>query len=264
MARKKSTTAQFPTLPLRDMVVYPGMVLPLFVGRPKSVAALNVAMEQNEQVFLLAQQNGSEEEPSPNDLHEVGTVANILQVLKLPDGTVKLLVEGSERAAAVQISDTGEYLVATVEMLSDTNEQAPNVEALRRTLLNQFDQYVKANKKISNEVVASIHEIENNGRLTDTVSAHLQLKLEQRQKLLALADVVERMEFLLAQIEGELEIAQLEKRIRGKVKRQMDKNQRDYYLNEQIKVIQKELGEEEDSRDFEKLAQQIQDAGMSK
>ncbi|QIP47428.1 Lon protease [Kingella kingae] len=264
MARKKSTTAQFPTLPLRDMVVYPGMVLPLFVGRPKSVAALNVAMEQNEQVFLLAQQNGSEEEPSPNDLHEVGTVANILQVLKLPDGTVKLLVEGSERAAAVQISDTGEYLVATVEMLSDTNEQAPNVEALRRTLLNQFDQYVKANKKISNEVVASIHEIENNGRLTDTVSAHLQLKLEQRQKLLALADVVERMEFLLAQIEGELEIAQLEKRIRGKVKRQMDKNQRDYYLNEQIKVIQKELGGEEDSRDFEKLAQQIQDAGMSK
>ncbi|WP_413540645.1 endopeptidase La [Kingella kingae] len=264
MARKKSTTAQFPTLPLRDMVVYPGMVLPLFVGRPKSVAALNVAMEQNEQVFLLAQQNGSEEEPSPNDLHEVGTVANILQVLKLPDGTVKLLVEGSERAAAVQISDTGEYLVATVEMLSDTNEQVPNVEALRRTLLNQFDQYVKANKKIPNEVVASIHEIENNGRLTDTVSAHLQLKLEQRQKLLALADVVERMEFLLAQIEGELEIAQLEKRIRGKVKRQMDKNQRDYYLNEQIKVIQKELGEEEDSRDFEKLAQQIQDAGMSK
>ncbi len=264
MARKKSTTAQFPTLPLRDMVVYPGMVLPLFVGRPKSVAALNAAMEQNEQVFFLAQQNGSEEEPSPNDLHEVGTVANILQVLKLPDGTVKLLVEGSKRAAAVQISDTGEYLVATVEMLSDTNEQAPNVEALRRTLLNQFDQYVKANKKIPNEVVASIHEIENNGRLTDTVSAHLQLKLEQRQKLLALADVVERMEFLLAQIEGELEIAQLEKRIRGKVKRQMDKNQRDYYLNEQIKVIQKELGEEEDSRDFEKLVQQIQDAGMSK
>lgn len=264
MARKKSTTAQFPTLPLRDMVVYPGMVLPLFVGRPKSVAALNAAMEQNEQVFLLAQQNGNEEEPSPNDLHEVGTVANILQVLKLPDGTVKLLVEGSERAAAVQISDTGEYLVATVEMLSDTNEQAPNVEALRRTLLNQFDQYVKANKKIPNEVVASIHEIENNGRLTDTVSAHLQLKLEQRQKLLTLADVVERMEFLLAQIEGELEIAQLEKRIRGKVKRQMDKNQRDYYLNEQIKVIQKELGEEEDSRDFEKLAQQIQEAGMSK
>lgn len=265
MARKKAAkTFIMPALPLRDMVVYPNMVLPLFVGRPKSVAALNAAMDDGKMIFLVAQKNGSDEDPTPDDLHEVGTISEIMQVLKLPDGTVKVLVEGKQRASVRGVADNGEYFESDLVAMQEVVAEPADQEALHRTLLSQFDQYVKANKKIPAEVLASIHEIDDNSRMTDTVAAHLQLKLDQRQKLLELADVGERMEFLLAQIEGELEIAQLEKRIRGKVKRQMDKNQRDYYLNEQIKVIQKELGEEEDSRDFEKLAQQIQDAGMSK
>ena len=264
MARKKSSQNNlFATLPLRDMVVYPHMVLPLFVGRPKSVAALRFASEHEQPVFLLAQKIGSEEEPDVDNLHETGTIAKILQVLNLPDGTIKVLVEGVSRAQVIELNDTGEFLQANVMMLAQTEDSSDNQEALRRTLLSQFEQLIKNNKKIPVEVVNSIQDIENNGQLADTIAAHLQLKLDQRQKLLDLSDVVERMEFLLAQIEGELEIAQLEKRIRGKVKRQMEKNQRDYYLNEQIKVIQKELGEE-DERDFDKLEQQIKDAKMSK
>ena len=264
MARKKSSQNNlFATLPLRDMVVYPHMVLPLFVGRPKSVAALRFASEHEQPVFLLAQKIGSEEEPDVDNLHEMGTIAKILQVLNLPDGTIKVLVEGVSRAQLIELNDTGEFLQANVMVLAQTEDSSDNQEALRRTLLSQFEQLIKNNKKIPVEVVNSIQDIENNGQLADTIAAHLQLKLDQRQKLLDLSDVVERMEFLLAQIEGELEIAQLEKRIRGKVKRQMEKNQRDYYLNEQIKVIQKELGEE-DERDFDKLEQQIKDAKMSK
>ena len=264
MARKKSSQNNlFATLPLRDMVVYPHMVLPLFVGRPKSVAALRFASEHEQPVFLLAQKIGSEEEPDVDNLHETGTIAKILQVLNLPDGTIKVLVEGVSRAQVIELNDTGEFLQANVMMLAQTEDSSDNQEALRRTLLSQFEQLIKNNKKIPVEVVNSIQDIENNGQLADTIAAHLQLKLDQRQKLLDLSDVVERMEFLLAQIEGELEIAQLEKRIRGKVKRQMEKNQRDYYLNEQIKVIQKELGEE-DERDFDKLEQQIKDAKMNK
>lgn len=266
MARKKTASPIeiiLPTLPLRDMVVYPHMVLPLFVGRPKSVAALNAAVDNDQPVFLLAQKVGSEEEPTPDNLHQVGTIAQILQVLKLPDGTVKVLVEGTNRARAESVQDNGELLHASVVLMEDIYS-ADNLEALRRTLLAQFDQYVKSNKKIPPEIIASIHEIEENGRLADTISAHLQLKLEQRQKLLDLADVAERMEYLLAQIESELEISQLEKRIRGKVKRQMEKNQRDYYLNEQIKVIQKELGEDDERSDFDGLEKQIKAAGMSK
>lgn len=251
-------------LPLRDMVVYPNMVLPLFVGRAKSVAALNHAMEHNQAVFLLAQRNGNDEEPQPDALYDVGTVAKIMQVLKLPDGTVKVLVEGQTRAQAQNVRDNGDYFEADVSPLADEIGNEGDLEALRRTLLGQFDQYAKTNKKIPGEVLQSIHDIENGSRLADTVAAHLQLKLEQRQKLLEAADVAERMELLLAQIEGELEISQLEKRIRGKVKRQMEKNQRDYYLNEQIKVIQKELGEDDERGDYEKLEQDIRAAGMSK
>ena len=263
MARKKSQPITLPTLPLRDMVVYPHMVLPLFVGRAKSVAALNAAMTADQTVFLLAQKNGNDEDPSPNDLHETGTIAEILQVLKLPDGTVKVLVEGKQRARINTLQDTGELFEAQVSVLADSIAAPADQEALRRSLLAQFDQYTKNNKKIPAEVLTSIQEIEDNSRLADTISAHLQLKLEQRQKLLELADIGERMEFLLAQIEGELEISQLEKRIRGKVKRQMEKNQRDYYLNEQIKVIQKELGEEDEKGELDKLEQQIKSAGMS-
>ncbi len=265
MARRKKSeteTTLYATLPLRDMVVYPHMVLPLFVGRPKSVAALQFAAAQEQPVFLLAQKVGSEEEPDLSNLHETGTIAEILQILNLPDGTIKVLVEGVARGSVAQLRDNGDFIQAEVTVLLDQNNE-PH-EALRRTLLAQFDQLVKNNKKIPAEVVASIHEIEDNGRLADTISAHLQLKLEQRQKLLDLADVAERMEYLLAQIESELEISQLEKRIRGKVKRQMEKNQRDYYLNEQIKVIQKELGEDDERSDFDSLEKQIKAAGMSK
>ena len=264
MARKKTECITLPTLPLRDMVVYPHMVLPLFVGRSKSVAALNAVAEEEQNVFLLAQRNAGIEDPTPEDLHQIGTIARVMQVLKLPDGTVKVLVEGAQRAQAVSIHDNGEYFEAQVEVLAEHDSVPENSEALRRTLLAQFDQYVKANKKIPAEVVASIHDIDDNSRLSDIIAAHLQLKLEHRQNLLDLTDVGARMEYLLAQIEGELEISQLEKRIRGKVKRQMEKNQRDYYLNEQIKVIQKELGDDEDANDFEKLEQQIKAAGMSK
>ena len=262
MALKKLPTRTIPTLPLRDMVVYPNMVLPLFVGRPKSVAAMNAAMENGKTVFLLAQKNSNEEEPKTEELQSVGTIADILQVLKLPDGTIKVLVEGKQRAR-VQVLHDGEYIEAVVHELVDYEDNPLDQEALRRSLLSQFEQYIKTQKRIAPEVWAGVQEIEDNGRLADTIAAHLQLKLEQRQKLLELVNVTERIEYLLAQIESELEISQLEKRIRGKVKRQMDKNQRDYYLNEQIKVIQKELGEDDEHSDFDKLEQQIKEANMS-
>ena len=262
MALRKLPTRTIPTLPLRDMVVYPNMVLPLFVGRPKSVAAMNAAMENGKTVFLLAQKNSNEEEPKIEELQSVGTIADILQVLKLPDGTIKVLVEGKQRAR-VQVLHDGEYIEAVVHELVDNEDNPLDQEALRRSLLSQFEQYSKTQKRIAPEVWAGVQEIEDNGRLADTIAAHLQLKLEQRQKLLELVNVTERIEYLLAQIESELEISQLEKRIRGKVKRQMDKNQRDYYLNEQIKVIQKELGEDDEHSDFDKLEQQIKEAGMS-
>ncbi|QMT30801.1 endopeptidase La [Alysiella filiformis] len=265
MARRKKTNEfELATLPLRDMVVYPHMVLPLFVGRAKSVAALKFAEENQQPVFLLAQKVGSEEEPDLGNLHETGTVAQILQILNLPDGTIKVLVEGVSRAKVSELRDNGNFLQAKVQVLDEETQIADTHEALRRTLLTQFDQLIKNNKKIPAEIVASIHELEDNGRLADTIAAHLQLKLEQRQTLLDLADLTKRMEYLLAQIESELEIAQLEKRIRGKVKRQMEKNQRDYYLNEQIKVIQKELGEEDEKGEILRLEQEIKNAGMSK
>lgn len=264
MPNQNAEKVMLPTLPLRDMVVYPRMVLPLFVGRPKSVAALNNASEIEQPVFLLAQRNGSEEDPSPDELYETGTVAHILQVLKLPDGTVKVLVEGLDRARAVRVHDNGEFFESEVEVVLERNTHATNQEALRRTLLEQFEKFAKLNKKIPAEVVASIFEIEENGHLADTIAAHLQLKLAQRQRLLDLNHIAERMEYLLTQLESELDILQVEKRIRGKVKRQMEKSQREYYLNEQIKVIQKELGEEDDRGELEALEKKIQAAGMSK
>lgn len=259
-----TTHTVLPTLPLRDMVVYPHMVLPLFVGRAKSVAALNAAMNNEKTVFLIAQKNGNEEDPNIDGLHRIGTIANILQVLKLPDGTVKVLVEGIQRAKALSLMENEGFLEAEVSILTEQETHQADQLALRRTLLSQFEQYAKINKKIPAEVLTSIQELENDGRLADTIAAHLQLKLEQRQRLLELINVAERMEYLLTQIESELEISQIEKRIRGKVKRQMEKNQRDYYLNEQIKAIQKELGEDDERNDFEKLEKQIQAAGMSK
>ena len=251
-------------LPLRDVVVYPHMVLPLFVGRAKSIAALEKAMENDEPVFLLAQKNPNDEEPQADDLHKMGTIANILQVLKLPDGTVKVLVEGISRARALSVDGSGDYFFAQVEAAEEGVSEGRDMEALRRTLLNEFEQFAKLNKKIPAEVLGTISGIEDNGRLTDTVAAHLQLKLELRQEVLNRVDVAERMEFLLGQLDAELDILQVEKRIRGRVKRQMEKSQREYYLNEQVKAIHKELGEEDERAELDKLETQIREAGMSK
>ena len=253
------------TLPLRDVVVYPHMVLPLFVGRPKSIAALEAAMANDDPVFLLAQLDPNTEDPKAEDLHQTGTVAQVLQVLKLPDGTVKVLVEGIRRARALTVDETGELFLSHVEAIDENGDKDnPEIEALRRTLLTQFEQYAKLNKKIPAEVISTISSIDDNSRLADTIAAHLQLKLEQRQYVLETAGIVERLEFLLAQLEAELDIMQVEKRIRGRVKRQMEKSQREYYLNEQVKAIQKELGEEDERGELDALENKIKEAGMSK
>lgn len=266
MAEKKDleTVRTLALLPLRDVVVYPHMVLPLFVGRDKSIAALDHAMENDQQVFLLAQRNPNEEEPQTDDLHEVGTIANVLQVLKLPDGTVKVLVEGISRARALKVGSTEEYFFAHIEETVETEADNADSVALRRTLLSEFSQFAKLNKKIPDEVLATINGIEDNSRLADTVAAHLQLRLDLRQLVLEKLDVDERMEFLLGQLEAELDIMQVEKRIRGRVKRQMEKSQREYYLNEQVKAIQKELGEEDERSEQDALEGKIKAAGMSK
>ena len=248
------------TLPLRDVVVYPHMVLPLFVGRPKSIAALEAAMGNDEPVFLLAQLNPDTEEPEPKDLHAMGTVAQVLQVLKLPDGTVKVLVEGIRRARALTVEDTGQLFLAHIEAVNESvDEHHPDMEALRRTLLSQFEQYAKLNKKIPAEVVSTINSISENSRLVDTIAAHLQLKLEQRQEILETPGISDRMEFLLGQLESELDIMQVEKRIRGRVKRQMEKSQREYYLNEQVKAIQRELGEEDERGELDALEAKVKE-----
>ena len=253
------------TLPLRVVVVYPHMVLPLFVGRPKSIAALEAAMANDDPVFLLAQLDPNTEDPKAEDLHQTGTVAQVLQVLKLPDGTVKVLVEGIRRARALTVDETGGLFLSHVEAIDENSDKDnPEIEALRRTLLTQFEQYAKLNKKIPAEVISTISSIDDNSRLADTIAAHLQLKLEQRQYVLETAGIVDRLEFLLAQLEAELDIMQVEKRIRGRVKRQMEKSQREYYLNEQVKAIQKELGEEDERDELDALENKIKEAGMSK
>ena len=257
--------AALATLPLRDVVVYPHMVLPLFVGREKSIAALENAVSNEEPVFLLAQTDAAVEDPVAADLYQTGTVAQVLQVLKLPDGTVKVLVEGLYRGQVLTIEDTGGLFVSHIETVKDNDSEShPELEAVRRTLLAQFEQYAKLNKKIPAEIVNSINGISDSSRLADTVAAHLQLKLEQRQQILETANVVARMEFLLSCLESELDIMQVEKRIRGRVKRQMEKSQREYYLNEQVKAIQKELGEEDERGELDALEAKIKEAGMTK
>ena len=253
------------TLPLRDVVVYPHMVLPLFVGRPKSIAALEAAMANDDPVFLLAQIDPNTEDPTASDLHRTGTVAQVLQVLKLPDGTVKVLVEGIRRGRVLTIEESGGLFLSHVEAVDEYSDaDNPDIEAIRRTLLTQFDQYAKLNKKIPAEIINTINGIDDNSRLVDTIAAHLQLKLEQRQQILETFGIIGRMEFLLAQLESELDIMQVEKRIRGRVKRQMEKSQREYYLNEQVKAIQKELGEEDERGELDALEAKIKEAGMTK
>lgn len=253
-----------PLLPLRDVVVFPHMVIPLFVGRPKSIKALEAAMEAGRQIMLVAQKAAGKDEPRPDDMFEVGCVSSILQMLKLPDGTVKVLVEGVQRASTQSITDNGEHFVSEVLPIEPGGEASPEVEALRRAVTQQFDQYVKLNKKIPPEILTSIAGIDDPGRLADTIAAHLPLKLEAKQSVLDLFDVAKRLEKLLEQLEHEVDILQVEKRIRGRVKRQMEKSQREYYLNEQVKAIQKELGDGEEGADLEELEKKIKAARMPK
>ncbi|MCI4428518.1 MAG: endopeptidase La [Burkholderiales bacterium] len=257
-------TITLPLLPLRDVVVFPHMVIPLFVGRPKSIRALEVAMEAGRQIMLVAQKAAGKDEPKPDDMFEVGCVSSILQMLKLPDGTVKVLVEGVQRANTHGISDNGEYFVASVTPVPPEKQLKPEVEALRRAVTQQFDQYVKLNKKIPPEILTSISGIDDAGRLADTIAAHLPLKLESKQAVLDLFAIDKRLEKLLEQLEHEVDILQVEKRIRGRVKRQMEKSQREYYLNEQVKAIQKELGDGEEGADLEELEKKIVAAKMPK
>ena len=259
-----SQQMSLPLLPLRDVVVFPHMVIPLFVGRPKSIKALEIAMESGKSILLVAQKFAAKDEPAPDDLYSVCSVANLLQMLKLPDGTVKVLVEGSRRARIAKIIDDGTYFAGQAVLLPPDAADNHEVEAMRRAMLAQFDQYVKLNKKIPPEILTSLSGIDEAGRLADTIAAHLPLKLEQKQEVLEIFDVPKRLEHLLGLLETELDILQVEKRIRGRVKRQMEKSQRDYYLNEQVKAIQKELGEGEDGADLEEIDKKIKAAQMSK
>jgi ATP-dependent Lon protease len=254
----------FPLLPLRDVVVFPHMVIPLFVGRPKSIKAMELAMEAGKSILLVAQKSAAKDEPTPDDMYEIGCISNILQMLKLPDGTVKVLVEGNQRARIDEIIDQRTHYAALAVPVTPDPVDSTEVEAMRRALVGQFDQYVKLNKKIPPEILTSLAGIEEPGRLADTVAAHLPLKLEQKQKVLEMFTVKQRLEHLLSQLEGEIDILQVEKRIRGRVKRQMEKSQREYYLNEQVKAIQKELGEGEEGADLDEMDKRIKAARMPK
>jgi len=256
-----------PVLPLRDVVVYPHMVIPLFVGRDKSVKALEAAMLANKKIFLVAQRKSANDDPNPEDLFEIGTLSSVLQLLKLPDGTVKVLVEGEARAKVKKYSTELGYMSADLDNLIEVNQalKIQEVEILTRSLMAQFEQYIKLNKKIPPEVLSSLASIEEPGRLADSIAAHLTLKIEDKQDLLEALDIGSRLERLMMAVENEIDLLQVEKRVRGRVKRQMEKSQREYYLNEQIKAIQKELGEmSEEGNDIEQLERSIEKAGMPK
>ena len=259
-----ATPIDLPLLPLRDVVVFPHMVIPLFVGRPKSIKALELAMESDRRIMLVAQKAAAKDEPSVEDMFDVGCVSTILQMLKLPDGTVKVLVEGQQRALVTSIADAETHFTATVTPVEQDQEKhkSSEIEALRRAVMQQFDQYVKLNKKIPPEILTSISSIDDPGRLADTIAAHLPLKLENKQVVLDLSDVKARLENLFEQLDREVDILNVDKKIRGRVKRQMEKNQRDFYLNEQVKAIQKELGEGEDGADIEEIDKKTKLAKM--
>jgi len=253
-----------PLLPLRDVVVYPHLVIPLFVGREKSVKALEIASEQDKQILLVAQKSPNKDEPEAADLYDVGTIATVLQMLKLPDGTVKVLVEGVHRARVIEFAETAGCFAARIERIDPASDNDSEIQALMRTVFTQFDQYVKLHKKIPPEILTSLATIDDGGRLADTITAHLSLKLEEKQQILEMFDIGKRLEHLLALLEAEIDILQVEKRIRGRVKRQMEKSQREYYLNEQVKAIQKELGEQDENADIDELEQRIKSAHMPK
>ena len=257
---------RLPVLPLRDVVVYPHMVIPLFVGREKSISALDAAMESDKQILLVAQRSAEIDDPEVDDLHDVGTLSSILQLLKLPDGTVKVLVEGGQRALIRAIDIDGPHFMGEFSVFEDLPHEAEReLEVLMRSLLNIFDQYVKLNKKIPAEVLSSLSGIDDPSRLADIIAAHMALKLDEKQRLLGIQNPRERLEQLMSLVEGEIDILQVEKRIRSRVKQQMEKSQREYYLNEQMKAIQKELGDLEDApNELEELGRKIESSGMPK
>lgn len=254
-----------PVLPLRDVVVYPHMVIPLFVGREKSIHALEKAMAEDKQILLIAQKNAAEDEPKVQDIHRIGTLSSILQLLKLPDGTIKVLVEGSQRAKILNFLGEDDLFSAQISLLHSTTVDEQEIEVLTRSISSRFDQYIKLNKKVPPEILNSLASIDEPSRLADTIAAHMAIKIEEKQKVLEIVDVRERLEYLMALIESEIDLLQVEKRIRKRVKGQMEKSQREYYLNEQMKAIQKELGElEEVPNEIEELTAKIEKAGMPK
>jgi len=255
----------YPVLPLRDIVVFPHMIVPLFVGRDKSVRALEDVMADDKQILLVTQKNASQDDPTPGDIYSVGTIGTVLQLLKLPDGTVKVLVEGGQRAKIVRYADNEEFFQAYADVVEEKVGDTKEVEALSRTVISQFEQYIKLNRKIPPEVLVSINQIDESPKLADTVASHLTLKIPEKQELLELDVVAERLEKIYAHMEAEIGVLQVEKRIRNRVKRQMEKTQREYYLNEQMKAIQKELGETEEGRDeIAELEERIKKTRLSK
>ncbi len=255
-----------PVLPLRDVVVYPHMVIPLFVGREKSILALEAAMSDNKKILLLAQKNAEVDDPGQEDLYQIGTLSTILQMLKLPDGTIKVLVEGGDRVFVDSLLETNEYYSAAIKVLEKSSlVDDREAEVLLRSVLNLFDQYVKLNKKVPPEILTSLSGIDDPSRLADTIAAHMSLKLDEKQEILEIQDPRERIEHIMSKIEGEIDLMQIEKRIRGRVKQQMEKSQREYYLNEQMKAIQKELGDMDDApNEVEDLQKKIEESGMPK
>ena len=263
MRTKKSELQTIPVLPLRDVVVFPFMVMPLFVGRPRSISSLDDAMNNGKQLLLVSQKQAELEEPSIDDLYDVGTIANIIQLLKLPDGTVKVLVEGQQRAKIHQIEDSGEHFQAQVEPLNSTLGNKKELQVIHKAALDEFQNYINLNKKVQPDILSALQQIENLEQLSDTLASHLPVSVAQKQTVLEMSNVVERFEYLLGLMQSEADLLQVEKRIRSRVKKQMEKSQRDYYLNEQIKAIQKELGEEENAiSEIEQLRQKIEEARM--
>ncbi len=255
----------FPVLPLRDIVVFPHMIVPLFVGREKSVRAIENVMKDDKRILLVAQKDPNEDNPSIEDIHKIGTVSTVLQLLKLPDGTVKVLVEGGHRAQIERYTDNEAFFQAETEIVEDGEADPQELEALTRSVVSQFEQYVKLNRKIPPEVLVTVNQIDNSSKLADTIAQHLSLKIADKQELLEIINVAERLERISAMMGGEIGVLQVEKKIRGRVKRQMEKTQREYYLNEQLKAIQKELGEGDDGRDeLAEIEEKIQKTKFSK
>ena len=263
MRTKKSELQTIPVLPLRDVVVFPYMVMPLFVGRPRSIHSLDEAMNHGKQLLLVSQKQPELEEPGVEDLYDVGTIANIIQLLKLPDGTVKVLVEGQQRAQIYQLEDTGEHFQAQIKPIESTLGNKKELQVVHKAALDEFQNYINLNKKVQPDILSALQQIENLEQLSDTLASHLPVSVAQKQTVLEMSNVVERFEYLLGLMQSEADLLQVEKRIRSRVKKQMEKSQRDYYLNEQIKAIQKELGEEENAiSEIEQLRQKIEEARM--